>query len=88
VDTFAKDGRRLFDHVAEEQLASRCRTVHDAGLLFAIAGSLRSEDLSRAAAVGPDVVAVRTAACRGGTRTGNVSEDAVRRLKAALQECA
>lgn len=83
LDTWAKDGRTLFDHVSVTALRAwidRCR-AH--GLLVALAGSLDHGGVRRAAVLGPDVVGVRGAACSGG-RGGRVDPERVRRLRAAL----
>ena len=83
VDTFVKDGRGLFDHLPDAELAALCAAAKARGLRVALAGSLQIGDVPRAVACGADVVAVRGAACAGG-RTGRVDEAKVRALKAAL----
>ena len=83
LDTWGKDGRTLFDHVPVPALRTwmdRCRRH---GLTVALAGSLDSVGLQRAAALAPDVVGVRGAACGGG-REGTVDAGRVRRLRDAL----
>lgn len=84
VDTFSKDGRRLFDHASPERVAEWRRAAEAAGLMFAVAGSLRTEDLPRLKTVRPDVIAVRGAACPRGRRGGDVCAAAVRRFQAAI----
>lgn len=84
VDTFHKDGRRLFDHVGPERLAAWRESASAAGLLFAVAGSLRAADLSRLVSVRPDVVAVRGAVCRGEERVAEVKVEAVGRFRLAI----
>jgi len=74
VDTLQKDGRVLLDHLSLERLTALSLSARGAGLLFALAGSLEPDAISRVAAIA-DVVGVRGAACRGG-RAGVV--DAVR----------
>ena len=83
LDTFRKDGRGLFDHLAPAAVARLCAAARARGLTVALAGSLRLEDVPRAAGCGAGVVAVRTAACDGG-RGGRVSAARVRELKDAL----
>lgn len=85
VDTFLKDGRRLLDHVAPEELARWRRAAAGAGLTFAVAGSLRVADLSRIVEVAPDIVAVRGAACRSEERTSEICSAAVREFGKALK---
>lgn len=84
LDTWGKDGRTLFDHLPAAVLRAwidRCRR-HE--LLVALAGSLGLEGVARAAALVPDVVGVRGAACGGG-REGLVEPERVGRLRAALR---
>jgi uncharacterized protein (UPF0264 family) len=85
VDTFQKDGRRLFDHVRPERLAEWRSSASDVGLVFAVAGSLRAGDLPRLVSVRPDVVAVRGAVCRGGDRVAEVDAGEVGRFRAAME---
>jgi uncharacterized protein (UPF0264 family) len=86
VDTFRKDGLRLLDHVAPEQLATWRTATANADLLFAVAGSLRAADLPRLVPLQPDVIAVRGAACRSGDRTAEIDADAVRRFRQTLRK--
>ena len=83
LDTFTNDGRTLFDHLTDAAVADLCGAAKAHGLTVALAGSLKLDDVPRAAGCGADVVAVRTAACDGG-RAGRVSEPRVRALKNAL----
>jgi len=83
VDTFRKDAGRLLDHVSPETLFVWRQAAVDAGLMFAVAGSLRAEDLPRLGRVGPDLVAIRGAACRA-DRSSEVCEHAVRRFRSAM----
>jgi uncharacterized protein (UPF0264 family) len=64
-----------------ERFVSSCR---EAGLLCALAGSLREDDLPAIAALAPDIIGVRGAACGGDRLNGVVDADAVRRLKALI----
>lgn len=84
VDTFHKEDGRLFDHVSPDGLADWRQPAGAAGLMFAVAGGLRAEDLPRLTAVRPDIVAVRGAVCRGNRRTA-VCAAAVRRFRTALE---
>lgn len=84
IDTAIKDGRTLFQCLPEETITRFIQQCHDRGLFCALAGSLQQTDLSRALALGADVVGVRTAACEGGRRSGSISTKLVERLKASL----
>ncbi len=77
LDTRAKDGRCLFDHAEAHAVAAWVASARSAGLLIALAGSLRGEALGLASAIDPDLVAVRGAACVGGDRGGRVHRTAV-----------
>jgi hypothetical protein len=82
IDTAEKRGGTLFSELSAGELAefvARCRA---AGLLCALAGSLREEHLPQLAALGPDIVGFRGAVCQGDRVGGRVDAEAVRRLKA------
>jgi (5-formylfuran-3-yl)methyl phosphate synthase len=68
LDTAVKDGTRLFDHVPPPVCAEFVRQAHEAGLLAALAGSVRGGDLADLARIGTDIVGVRGAVCEGGDR--------------------
>ena len=80
IDTAVKAGRTLLTELGAAELelfVARCRT---AGLLCALAGSLRASDMPRLSELAPDIVGFRGAACRGGRRDGSIDRDAVLRL--------
>ena len=80
IDTATKDGRGLFDFVDEARLIEPMRAARCAGLLTALAGSLNERTVPRALALGPDIIAVRGAACDAGQREARVKESNVRAL--------
>jgi hypothetical protein len=84
VDTAVKDGLGLFHWLDDEALGSFVEACRDHGLLSALAGSLKTADFSRVAAIGPDVVGVRGAACDGDRVTGQVNRTRVEALARAL----
>ena len=90
VDTHCKDldqhGRRasLLDWVSLAELAGVVKQVHGAGGRVALAGSLSATELVEVAALRPDWVAVRGAACLDNDRQARVCRERVRRLKASL----
>lgn len=84
IDTAQKDGRRLFDHCSEAALAGWIAECREAGLLCALAGSLRQADLPALRRLAPDVAGFRGAACRGDRVNGQVEADLVAALKAGL----
>ena len=85
LDTYGKDGRDLFHYVREPDLRAWIERGKAAGMVMALAGSLREPVLCRVAGMGADIVGVRAAAC-GGNRSGTVLEDRVRALKLALHD--
>jgi uncharacterized protein (UPF0264 family) len=84
IDTAIKDGRTLFQCLPEDAITRFIQQCHDRGLFCGLAGSLQQEDLTRALALGADIVGVRTAACEGGQRSGSISTKLVERLKVSL----
>jgi len=80
LDTAVKDGRGLFHWLDDEQLAAFVAACRVRGLLSALAGSLRAEDVARLASIGPDLVGVRGAACVGDRVGGRVDAERVRAL--------
>jgi uncharacterized protein (UPF0264 family) len=81
IDTWGKSAGTVFDHWNTADLAAFIAQARERGLIVALAGSLSLRNMSVAAGLGPDYVAVRGAVCEGG-RTGVVSA----RLVAALRE--
>jgi uncharacterized protein (UPF0264 family) len=80
LDTAVKDGRGLFHWLGEAELLAFVEACRARGLLSALAGSLRAEDLARLAPIGPDLVGVRGAACVGDRVSGRVDAERVRAL--------
>lgn len=93
VDTFDKAGPGLFVVADPDTVAGWVEEAHAARLPIALAGRLTADGAALAAACGADVVAVRSAVCRGagrgagqadGDRLGRVDRDAVRALARRL----
>lgn len=85
VDTWNKSGGSLFDCWPMESLADFVAAVGERGLAIVLAGSLTAENVSRAVALGPSLIAVRGAACKAG-RQSAVSASRVRMLREVLRE--
>jgi uncharacterized protein (UPF0264 family) len=81
LDTADKNGPGLLRVMAPSRLAAWVRSAESAGLLAALAGRLTVDDLPLLRGIGAHIAGVRGAACIGG-RTGQVSTDSVRSLKA------
>ncbi len=81
VDTAIKDGKSLFDFLAEEEIEKFVSKGHKLGLKIALAGSIKRQDIAKVAALKPDVVGIRGAACTGGDRSnGRIEAKRVREL--------
>lgn len=85
LDTAVKDGTRLFDHVPPDVCAEFVRRAHDAGLLAALAGSVKAGDLGELARIETDIVGVRGAVCEGGDRNaGRIQPHLVAAFRAEM----
>jgi uncharacterized protein (UPF0264 family) len=85
IDTFSKGRLRLFDWLDGPRLCSLAAQARSAGLTFALAGRLQIGDLPLILAAGPDIVGIRSAACRDGNRSGEIDAGAVRAFRDSLQ---
>ena len=88
IDTFTKDGRTLLDFQSPSDLRAIATQARAAGLQLALAGSLRADLLPQLAEVRPDIIAIRSAACRGGERSASISASAVAQFRRALRAAA
>lgn len=87
VDTFLKSTGGLLDHAPLPQLARTAQTLRRAGLFLSLAGRLRIDDLQALVGLRPEVIAIRSAACREADRDSDVETARVRRFLQALREC-
>jgi uncharacterized protein (UPF0264 family) len=78
-DTHQKAAGDLFHWLQVPQLRRHIESTRREGLAVALAGSLNERSLVTALKLRPEVVAVRSAVCRGG-RGGDVDQDKVKRL--------
>ncbi|KKM08947.1 hypothetical protein SY88_21025 [Clostridiales bacterium PH28_bin88] len=84
LDTAVKDGASLLRVMTMHELARFVRETRARRLVCGLAGSLGSEDLPAVRELGPDVVGVRSAACRGDRVRGRVDSELVSELRRAL----
>ena len=84
IDTFSKQGKRLLDWLDDDRLAAIATQSRTLGLTFALAGRLQAGDLPRVLAARPDVIGIRSAACRAGDRTGSIDAAALCAFRSAL----
>jgi hypothetical protein len=85
IDTLAKDGRTLFDHLGRDDLRRFVADCRRRGLLCALAGSLTAEHVPVLIEVGPDLIGARGALCEGG-RHGRLDPARIRVFRAALAQ--
>jgi hypothetical protein len=83
-DTYSKGCQRLVDWLSIERLVTLAAMARARGLLFALAGKLQIGDLPGLTSTRPDIVGIRSAACRAGIRTGEIDPSAVRAFREAL----
>ena len=86
LDTWTKDGRMLLDEIAVAELTKIADACHQSGLFLALAGRLNLHRLSDLSAVDADVIAIRSAACRGNDRTTELVVEGVVEFKAAVKQ--
>ncbi|MGZ0168251.1 MAG: (5-formylfuran-3-yl)methyl phosphate synthase [Planctomycetales bacterium] len=84
IDTWSKASGRLLDSLSVEQLCDLAATVQQSDRFFAVAGRLTSTVLPDLTSVGPDIVAIRSAACRHEDRTSTVDQVAVRDFRTSV----
>lgn len=83
IDTYDKRGKNLIDLLGWDVVAALVERGKDRGLRVVLAGRVERSMLARLAAMGPDYVGVRGAAC-GGERRGQVRSTSVEALVQAL----
>jgi len=84
VDTWAKSRGSLLDHLTLEELTCAAAQCHHAGLFLALAGRLATSHVPTLRAIEPDVIGIRSAACRRGDRQSRVDRQCVAEFLAAL----
>lgn len=88
VDTFDKRSGTLFEVMPAPELLKLADMARGRARFLALAGRLGVADLPRLRPLRPDIVAVRSAACRGGDRDAVVEASAVRCLRDAMESLA
>ncbi len=64
IDTWIKDGSTLFDNLSFDELAEFVGQCRNAGIMCALAGSIKEKHLTDLARLGPDLIGVRGALCQ------------------------
>jgi len=86
LDTARKRDVTLFTALSPAELDSFVGECRAAGLICALAGSLREADIPHICDLRPDIIGFRGAACRGDRASGRVDVHAVERLKALIAD--
>jgi len=81
VDTGIKDGKTTLEFMTEEELKTFVSKSKALGLMTALAGALKFEDIPAIKRINPDIIGVRGMVC-GGNREDGVREELVRDLRA------
>ena len=81
VDTFIKDGKRLFDFMDDACCKRFIDKGHEKDLEVALAGSIKLQDIPILKRTGADIIGIRGAACSHGDRlAGAIQAENVRAL--------
>ncbi|HEX7513985.1 MAG TPA: (5-formylfuran-3-yl)methyl phosphate synthase [archaeon] len=81
VDTFIKDGKRLFDFIDEATCKRFIEKGHEQDLEVALAGSIKMQDIPILKRIGADIIGIRGAACSHGDRlAGTIKAENVKAL--------
>lgn len=83
IDTCTKQGKSLLEWLTAPELRELGEAAAGCNLSFALAGQLRSIDLPRLRDVPAALVGIRSAACIGGRRDGEISPTAIRAFRQA-----
>ena len=84
LDTWNKDGKTLLDFLKPAEVGEIVESVRRVGMLAALGGSLRPEQVKQLKGVTPDYYAVRASACAAGKRDGVIDAARVKKWKEAI----
>jgi hypothetical protein len=84
LDTYAKDGKTLLNHLKVDEIAAMVEALHAGGVKVALGGSLTPEVAKKLMPCRPDWFAVRGSVCAGGKRGNDLDPDRVRKWKEML----
>lgn len=85
IDTFDKSGGRLTQLLSPAVVAAWIEQARAAGLVTALAGRVSADDLGWLLPTQPDVIGIRSAACRGNERTAAVDIAQLRLFQSLLR---
>lgn len=87
IDTALKDGSNLFTYLNNEQVQRIVDDSHDRGLLVALAGSLKKEQILNVSMLRADIIGLRGAACTSGDRVnGRITKEKVHELASIVKQ--
>jgi (5-formylfuran-3-yl)methyl phosphate synthase len=81
LDTAAKDGKRLVNHIDIARLREFVDRAHEAKLVAGLAGSLEAPDIARLLPLAPDLLGFRGALCSGNDRKKQIDAEQVRFIR-------
>ena len=84
LDTAAKDGRRLLDHLDLPKLRDFVAACRGHGLFAGLAGALEAPDVPRLLVLSPWVLGFRGALCGGAGRAATIDPEASRAIRALI----
>jgi (5-formylfuran-3-yl)methyl phosphate synthase len=84
IDTYSKQGQSLLDCLSLAEIKALIEQARSHDLTIALAGSINHENLASLPDVSPDIIGIRSAACRGNQRTNSLQEQAVRTFRQQL----
>ncbi len=84
-DTWAKQGRSLWEWISRADLRRHAEALHQGGRLVALAGGLGCDKLDGLSLLEPDIVGIRSAACKDGLRNGVVVKESVSVFRSCLK---
>ena len=85
IDTLNKEDKNLFDFLSAEELKSFVSKAEKAGVLSALAGSLRINHLDELTTIDPDIIGFRGAVCTGNDRGAEISAEKINNLYAKIR---
>jgi len=77
IDTLNKSGKNLFDFMEVDELKKFVSSSAESGLLNALAGSLKAEDIDLLMEIGADIIGFRGAVCRKNNRLSEISPEKI-----------
>ncbi len=84
IDTYAKNGTSLLDHLTLKQLLAIRRATSQHGLKLALAGRVTLSNLNMLLSIQADIIAVRGAVCENGDRTSSIRRELVRGFRESM----